>query len=152
MALPVTRRERLIPAQWGAFPEFEELYDRMGRLLETAFGEPAAASSLWTPLADVSEDDDSFIVEAEVPGMTKDAIDIQVSGNELIISGHAEQEEKEGVRAHRRTRRYGRFEYRTRLPGEINAEGVQARLDKGVLTVIAPKSTKAKPRHVAIES
>ena len=81
MALPVTRRrERLIPTQWGAFPEFEELYDRMGRLLESAFGEPIISPTTWTPFADLLEDDKSYIVEAEVPGMSKDDINIQVSG------------------------------------------------------------------------
>jgi HSP20 family protein len=153
MALPMTRRrERLIPAQWSAFPEFEELYDRMGRLLETAFGEPAATPMAWTPLADVSEDDTSYIVEVEVPGMSKDDIDIQVNGNEMIISGHVEKEEKEGVRAHRRMRRYGQFEYRTLLPGDIETEGVRAKLDNGVLTVTAPKSAEDQPRRVSIES
>ena len=97
MALPVTRRrERLIPTQWGAFPEFEELYDRMGRLLESAFGEPIISPTTWTPFADLLEDDKSYIVEAEVPGMSKDDINIQVSGNELIISGKVEEQEKEG--------------------------------------------------------
>jgi HSP20 family protein len=153
MALPVTRRrERLIPTQWGAFPEFEELYDRMGRLLESAFGEPIISPTTWTPFADLLEDDKSYIVEAEVPGMSKDDINIQVSGNELIISGKVEEQEKEGVRAHRRMRRYGEFEYRTVLPGEIDAEGVRAKLDNGVLTVTAPKSAHERPRHVAIES
>ncbi|MEY9212056.1 Hsp20/alpha crystallin family protein [Thermobifida halotolerans] len=152
MALPVTRRrERLIPTQWNPFPEFEELYDRMGRLLESTLGEPAASGTMmWTPLADVSEGEDSYIVEVEVPGLAKDDIDIQVSGNELVISGETRQQEREGVRTHRRMRRYGQFEYRTLLPGDIDPEGVQARLDNGVLTVTAPKSDQGKPRRVAI--
>lgn len=152
MALPVTRRrERMIPTQWNPFSEFEELYDRMGRLLEGAFGEPSTTGTMmWTPLADVFESEDSYIVEVEVPGLAKDDIDIQVSGSELVISGRIEQPEKEGVRTHRRMRRHGEFEYRTLLPGDINAEAVQARLDNGVLTVTAPKSDQGKPRRVAI--
>lgn len=153
MALPVTRRrERLIPTQWSAFPEFEELYNRMERLLESAVGEPIISPVAWTPFADLLEDEQSYIVEAELPGMSKDDINIQVNGNELVISGNVEEEEKEGVRAHRRRRRYGEFEYRTMLPGKIDAEGVRAKLDNGVLTVTAPKSAHDRPRKVAIES
>lgn len=150
MVLPaLRRRERAIPAQWHPFSEFEDLYDRMGRLLESSFAEPAEAS-MWTPLADVSETEEAYIVEAEVPGIAKDDIDIQVSGNEIAITGRTEQQEEEGKRAHRRGRRYGRFEYRAMLPGDISADKVSAALHNGVLTVTIPKSEKVKPRRIAI--
>lgn len=150
MMLPTVRRQRAIPAQWTPFSEFEELYDRMGRLLESTIGETSQLEA-WTPLADVSETEDSYIVEAEVPGMRKDDIDIQMSGSELVIAGEIRQEERGDKRAHRRTRRYGRFEYRTALPGDMDAEQVSASLDNGVLTITVPKSDRAKPRRISIK-
>ena len=149
MVLPAIRRRHTVPAQWNPFTEFEDLYDRMGRLLESTFGE-TTGSGMWTPLADVSETDDSYIAEVEVPGMSKDDIDIQMSGNELVVSGETRKEEEEGKREHRRTRRYGRFEYRTVLPSDVDAENVAAKLEHGILTITIPKSTQAKPRRITI--
>ncbi|RCV52263.1 Hsp20/alpha crystallin family protein [Marinitenerispora sediminis] len=152
MVLPV-RRGRAVPAQWTPFSEFEELYDRMGRLLDVTFGE-GVRGDVWTPLADVSETEEGYVVEAEVPGMSRDDIDIRLDGNELIISGETreagEPQEHRGRRVRQRTRRYGRFEYRTTLPSDIDADRVDARLDNGVLTVSIARSDRARPRQIAI--
>ncbi|WP_258862707.1 Hsp20/alpha crystallin family protein [Marinitenerispora sediminis] len=104
MVLPV-RRGRAVPAQWTPFSEFEELYDRMGRLLDVTFGE-GVRGDVWTPLADVSETEEGYVVEAEVPGMSRDDIDIRLDGNELIISGETreagEPQEHRGRRVRQR--------------------------------------------------
>jgi HSP20 family protein len=131
--------------------EFEDIYDRMGRLMGLAMGEPAAAAQAmaWTPAADVSETEDSYVIELELPGVSKDNIDIQMMDRELIVTGELTQTERGRLR--RRTRRLGRFEYRVALPGDVNAEQVSANLSEGVLTVTVPKAEAAKPRHVAIQ-
>ncbi|MFC7326835.1 Hsp20/alpha crystallin family protein [Marinactinospora rubrisoli] len=151
MVLPV-RRTRAVPAQWTPFSEFEDLYDRMGRLLDVAFGE-SARPDVWTPFADVSENEDGYVVEAEVPGLRKDDIDIRLDGNELIISGEVRESGEQAEKARRlrhSTRRYGRFEYRTMLPHDIDPERVSARLDNGVLSVSVARSERAKPRQISI--
>jgi HSP20 family protein len=133
--------------------EFEDIYDRMGQLMNLAFGLAPLErdGGPWIPLADVSETDDAYVVEIDAPGVRKDQIDIQLQDRELVITGEIpEPEQEEGRRRHRRSRRTGQFELRTSLPGDVNADGVNAQLSDGVLTVTIPKSEAAKPRHIEI--
>jgi HSP20 family protein len=131
--------------------EFEDIYDRMGQLANLAFGLAPfnGDSGPWVPLADVSEVDDAYVAQLDLPGVRKDQVDIQLQDRELIITGEIPETEQEG-RRHRRSRRTGRFEFRTYLPGDVNADGVSAQLSDGVLTVTIPKSEAAKPRHIDI--
>ena len=132
--------------------EFEDIYDRMTQLMNLAFGAPPVdvAEGPWIPLADVSETDDAYVVEVDLPGANRDQIDIQVQDRELVITGEIPESEQQG-RRHRRTRRTGRFEFHTYLPGDVNADSVNAQLSDGVLTVTVPKSEKTKPRHIEIK-
>jgi HSP20 family protein len=132
--------------------EFEDIYDRMGQLMNVAFGLTPVdvAEAPWVPLADVSETDDAYVVEVDLPGVNRDQIDIQVQDRELVITGEIPESEQNG-RRHRRSRRTGRFEFHTYLPGDVNADGVNAQLSDGVLTVTIPKSEAAKPRHIEIK-
>ncbi len=132
--------------------EFEDIYDRMGQLINMAFGDLAAGQALnapWRPLADISETDDAYVFEVELPGVSKDQLDIEINDRELIITGEV-AEPKENGKRRRRSRRTGRFEFRASLPSDVNPEGVSASLSNGVLTVTIPKSEAAKPRHVEI--
>lgn len=132
--------------------EFEDVYDRLGQLMNAALGEFAEEGStgVWTPMADISETEDSYVVEVDVPGVKKDEIDVQFSERELIVTGQIEEHENQ--RRHRKTRRTGRFELRTLLPGEVDAERVEARLSDGVLTLTVPKAAAAKPRHIEVNA
>ena len=131
--------------------ELEDIYDRMGQLMNLAFGlNPIdGADGAWVPLADISETDDAYVVKLDVPGVHKDQIDIQLQDRELVVTGEIPESEQEG-HAHRRSRRTGRFEFRTYLPGDVNADAVNAQLSEGVLKVTVPKSEAAKPRHIEI--
>jgi HSP20 family protein len=137
--------------------EFEDIYDRMGQLMNFAFGlTPAALADMpWVPLADLSETDDAYVVKAELPGVNKDQVNIQLQDREILISGEIPEPETgdgngDGTRRHHGTRRTGRFELRTYLPGDVNADAVAAQLSDGILTVTVPKSEAAKPRKIEI--
>jgi HSP20 family protein len=137
--------------------EFEDIYDRMGQLMNFAFGlTPAALADMpWVPLADLSETDDAYVVKAELPGVSKDQVNIQLQDREIVISGEIPEPETGdgkggGARRHRSTRRTGRFEFRAYLPGDVNADAVTAQLSDGILTVTVPKSEAAKPRKIEI--
>ena len=137
--------------------EFEDIYDRMGQLMNFAFGmTPAVLADMpWVPLADLSETHDAYVVKAELPGVNKDQVIVQLQDRELVISGEIPEPETgdgkgDGTRRHRSTRRTGQFEFRTYLPGDVNADAVTAQLSDGILTVIVPKSEAAKPRKVEI--
>jgi HSP20 family protein len=137
--------------------EFEDIYDRMGQLMNMAFGDLAlsrAAEVPWTPLADVSEKDDAYSVHVELPGMRRDQIDVQLVDRELVVSGEISEEQhdgKNGSRRRRSSRRTGRFEYRTFLPGDIKPDQISAKLADGVLTVTVPKSETAKPKRIEVK-
>jgi HSP20 family protein len=139
--------------------EFEDIYDRMGQLMNFAFGlTPAVLADMpWVPLADLSETDDAYVVKAELPGVNKDQVNIQLQDRELVISGEVAEPESgngngngDSSRRHRSSRRTGRFELRTSLPGDVNADAVTAQLSDGILTVTVPKSEAAKPRKIEI--
>ena len=103
----------------------------------------------------MSETDDVYMVKVELPGVNKDLVNIQLQDRELVISGAIPEPESDngggdGTRRHRSTRRTGRFELRTYLPGDVNADAVTAQLSDGILTVTVPKSEAAKPRTIEI--
>ena len=140
--------------------EFEDIYERMGQLMSFAFGGDFGslarfADVPWSPMADVSETDDAYVVHVELPGVRRDQIDVRVEDRQLVISGEIKEEEEEekkkNGRRHRSSRRTGRFEYRTYLPGDIKADQVSAELADGVLTVTVPKSEAAKPRRIEVK-
>ena len=155
-ALPVRRGGRT-PTVVNTSREFEDIYDRMGQLMNFAFGlTPAVLADMpWVPLADLSETHDAYVVKAELPGVNKDQVNIQLQDRELVISGEVPEPEPEsgngnGSRRHRSSRRTGRFELRTYLPGDVNADAVTAQLSDGILTITVPKSEATKPRKVEI--
>jgi HSP20 family protein len=133
--------------------EFEDIYDRMGQLMSFAFGDLGLArpgNAPWSPLAEVSETDDAYLVHVELPGIRKDQVDVQLVDRELVISGDIK--ESENGRRRRSSRRTGRFEYRTYLPGDVKADQVSAQLADGVLTVTVPKSEATKPRRIEVKT
>ncbi|MCP8706774.1 Hsp20/alpha crystallin family protein [Streptomyces sp. AC04842] len=159
MALPVRRggplAERRFPG-WGTDPlaEFNDLIGRMGTLLESTMGGAMGSMTegmAWSPLADLSETDDAYLVEVEVPGVKREDLDIEMTERELTITGEFKERERTGM-LRRSTRRTGRFEYRAALPGDISPENVEATLDNGVLTVKVPKAEATKSRRIEITS
>ena len=152
--LPSRRSRRSMPMV-NPSREFEDLYDRMGQLLNMAFGDMPfrqmqVMNAPWVPLADVSETDDAYTVEVELPGVRRDQINVELSDRELVISGEIPEPEEEGGQRRRRSRRTGRFEFRTMLPGEVSPDGVSATLSDGVLSVKIPKAEEAKPRRIEV--
>jgi HSP20 family protein len=131
--------------------EFEDIYDRMGQLVNVALGDPGTAwlaELPWSPSAEVSETENAYVVAVELPGVHKDQIKVELQDREVIVTGEATDHVK--GRRHRSSRRTGRFEYRAILPGDVNPEGVVAQLADGVLTVTVPKSEAARPHEIEV--
>jgi HSP20 family protein len=156
MATLPARRRGQTPTLLDPTREFEDIYDRMGQLMNFAFGGLDPLSGLarvadmpWAPPADVSETDDAYVIHVELPGVRRDEINVEMRDREVVISGEVKEEDDGGQRR-RSSRRAGRFEYRAYLPGDINPEGVNAQLSDGILTVTVPKSEAAKPRRIEV--
>lgn len=148
MALPVRRNTE---QNWSPFRELDELHDRMSRLLETSLGDlrPGSLLTGWAPAVDIEETDDAFVVEAELPGVKRDDVTVELQNNELHIHGEVKERARVGI-LRRQTRRTGQFDYRVVLPGEVDADNVEANLEEGILRVQVRKSEKAKPRRIEI--
>jgi HSP20 family protein len=139
------------PARWDPSAEFEDLYQRMGQLMSGASGgswQPPVQG--WAPLADLSETDEAYLAEVELPGVARDDISVELAGQELVISGEYGQGGQHGRAL--RQRRSGRFEYRVLLPGQADPDPdkVTAALADGVLTVTVPKAEAGKPHRIQI--
>ncbi len=146
MALPVRR----VPAGARVWDPFRE-FDQMRRVMAGALDADAALhpSAGWVPAVDVEETDGAYILEAEVPGVRREDITIDLDGQDLTVKGGLAEREHEGV-VHRRARRSGSFAYRVSLPHEVDEEGVSASLTDGVLRIELPKAGEAKPRRIEI--
>ncbi|MFE0376749.1 Hsp20/alpha crystallin family protein [Streptomyces inhibens] len=155
MTLPIRHRhgglmERGFPWREPMTADFEELFERMNEFLGSAAAGPTLTGTVpWSPLADMHETDEAYVVECELPGIRREDIDVEVSESELSISGELKEREREGV-LRRRGRPTGRFEYRAMLP-TMKADDVHASLSEGVLTVTIPKAQGTKSRHIEIE-
>jgi HSP20 family protein len=140
--------------RWEPIGDLERATERMRRLLDQTlggFGLPALAdAAMWSPPVNIEERDDAYVIEAELPGVDRKDINIDLVGNELTIAGEIKEKEREGI-LRRRTRRVGRFEYRVLLPDQVDSESVEAQLRDGVLTVRVPKSERAQRRRVEVK-
>ena len=94
---------------------------------------------------------DTYVLEAELPGVKREDVNIEVVGNELAITGEIKERERKGA-LRKRTRRTGQFKYRVRLPEQVDSTKIDAKLDQGVLTVRVPKAERAQRRKIEIKS
>lgn len=142
----------LIPRVTGPLTAFAPAWS-IDRLFEDFFaGDPDRVPSTGVfPAWNVFEDEKSFLVEAEVPGFSKEGLEISVVGDELRLSGAREPRVDEKANVHRRERFVGKFSRALRFGVPIDAQKVEARFANGVLTVTLPKSEAALPRKIRVQ-
>jgi HSP20 family protein len=155
MALPVRRTTSVSPQplqRWEPFRELDQLHEHMDRLMQGVWS-PAGGGNggAWLPVTDIEETDDAWVIEAELPGVDRKDVNVEMRDSELIISGEIKEKERKGV-LRRQTRKAGEFEYRVTLPGDSDAEHIEANLHDGVLTVRVPKTEHAKPRRIEVKA
>jgi HSP20 family protein len=144
--LPVLRNNTML-GQNAAGPvnRLDALFDRF---FSDDFG-PAGQTWSWAPVA-MWEDDDHVHVEAELPGLSDQDIEVTVHDGVLYIRG--ERKPAEGRKYVYNGRSYGRFERVITLPERVNADDVQATMTDGVLTIDLPKSPEAKPKRITVKA
>jgi HSP20 family protein len=152
MALPVRRRDTAPQpvTYWDPFRELEGLQDHLAQLMQrtTSNGD---GGTPFIPLVDIEETEDAWIVEAELPGVKREDVNVELRGSELAISGEIKEREREGI-LRRRTRKTGEFDYHITLPGDADADSIEARLDDGILTVRIPKPAQERPRQIEVKA
>ncbi|WP_244335840.1 Hsp20/alpha crystallin family protein [Streptomyces seoulensis] len=125
--------------------ELQQLWGEVSRLVEQS-AQPAEPTRHWMPLVEEEDAGDSYLVRAELPGIPRDSVNIEVDGRELHIHGSLD-ENTEGKALRRRS---GSFSYGVRVPGDVDVDAVQADLSDGVLTVRLPKSQAGTRRSIEI--
>jgi HSP20 family protein len=143
-------------ARWTPRGNLQSFQDEMNRMFEQFFrggtGEEAGwGVRTWTPPVDIYETDDALILKAELPGVSKDDVSIEIHQNTLVLRGERKHEaEVKEDRYHRVERAYGSFQRSFMLPTLVDQEHVHASYHDGVLELRLPKSEAAKPKRVAI--
>lgn len=142
--------------KWEPFRELATLQDRINRLFGESF--PARLydddliSGVWAPAIDLYETDNEIVINAEIPGVDKKDINIEVKDGILHLSGERKEEkEVKEERYHRKERYYGTFRRSFTLPAHINAEKVKAKFKDGILKIALPKIEEAKPKKIDVE-
>ena len=142
----------LIPRK--PFSEISTVRNEMDRLWNRFLDEwplPTVFTKGWAPMADISETKDKLIVKAELPGLDPEDIKLSLSGNLLTIEGEKKKEKEEKDEHHYSLERYsGTFQRCFRLPVEVQEEKIEAKFDKGVLTITMPKTTKTPKKEIKI--
>ncbi|MEV6894753.1 Hsp20/alpha crystallin family protein [Kribbella sp. NPDC051137] len=151
MALPV-RSARSDITRWDPASEFDRLSQQMSRLFEDQWAEvPSILRDGFTPLADLEETDDGYVLEVELPGVKKKNITIELDGRRLVISGERPEDEGRKGWLRRQTRSWGRFHYEVVLPDNVKQDGVEATLNDGVLRVTVPKGSAGQRRQIEVK-
>ena len=141
------------PTTFNGLSMFQDLDQMMSQLFNQTPSHPCTAETCWSPRIDVREENDSFVIIADLPGMEKNEISIAVQDDVLTISGERKVElsDEQKRQTHRRERLTGKFSRSMSFPDEINSNGIRASFDNGVLTVNAPKTEPVKPRQIEID-
>jgi HSP20 family protein len=144
--------------RWEPVRELTSLQSEMNRLFNTFFDTPTTSTNgnggirRWVPSMDLVETDEHFVLRADLPGLSEGDVSIELEDNVLTVAGErkAEHEDKkEGF--YRMERSFGQFRRSLTLPDGVDADGIGATFDKGVLEVRIPKPEERKPRRVAIQ-
>jgi len=139
----------------GNLQSFQHEMNRMfNQFFQGSNGEEAGSKlSTWNPSVDIYETDDALVIKAELPGVSKDDVSIDVHQNTLTLRGQRKHEtEVKDEQYHRVERSYGSFQRSFTLPSTIDYEKVQATFKDGVLELHLPRLESAKPRQIAINS
>jgi HSP20 family protein len=140
-------------SRWDPFQDMLSLREAMNQLMEDSFVRPAAVrgGQGYVPALDLSETDDGYLVEAAVPGLKPEDLEITVENNVLTLKGESRQETEDKKRNyHRIERRFGSFQRTISLPTTVKADAIKASLNDGVLRLEIPKAEEVKPRKISV--
>ena len=142
---------------WDPFRDLETIQNEMNKLFDSSlvrFGDRNAGllDGAWSPAIDVYDSKDNVMVKADIPGMSKDEIDVSVRNDTLMIKGEKKHEKETNEKDYVKTERfYGAFNRALRLPSEVDASRVEATYKNGVLELILPKKEESKPKQITID-
>ena len=132
------------------------IFDEMNRMVRNVFNDdwdlPVYRDSIWNPAVDVKENEGSFVLTADIPGLTKK--DVKISINNRVLNLHGERKEEkdnEDGKFYYRERHIGSFSRSFQLPETVNEDGIQASFRNGVLSIELPKLEESLPKDLEIK-
>ncbi|MCU1289316.1 MAG: hspA 1 [Acidobacteria bacterium] len=144
-------------SKYDPFRELRSLQDEMNRLFMSNYSrgseQEGFMSGAWSPQVDIFENKDQIVLEAELPGMKPEDVNISIENNVLTLHGERKFEKKdENDNFHRVERSYGSFTRSFTLPPTVSSENAQAEFENGVLRLTLAKREEAKPRRIEIKA
>lgn len=141
--------------RYDPFRDLRSLQDEVNRLFSTnlnrVFGDEGIARGAWNPNVDIYENKDQIVIEAELPGMSREDFDLSFENNVITLRGERRFEKKdESDNYHRVERSYGSFTRSFTLPPTVSGDGISAEYRNGVLRVTLPKREEVKARRIEI--
>lgn len=141
---------------YDPFRELRSLQNEVNRAFNLGFeraGDNDLLRGAWNPSVDIYENKDKLVLEAELPGLSPEDVDISIENNVLTIHGERKFEKKDdGDNFHRVERAYGSFTRSFTLPTTVSSENVEATFDNGVLHLSLAKREEAKPKRIEIKA
>jgi HSP20 family protein len=142
--------------KWDPLRDLLSIQDRMNRLFEQTLSrsraEEGISASTWAPAVDIYETPETIVMKADLPGLTREDIEIEIRDNTLTVKGErrfAKDVQQENYL--RIERAYGPFERSFTLPTGVRQEQIRASFRDGVLELLLPKAEEAKPKKIAID-
>lgn len=142
--------------KYDPFRELRSLQDEVNRLFTGAFPKTTLQEEIlrgaWSPNVDIFENKDKLVLEAELPGMKTEEVDVSIENSVITISGERKFEKKgEADSYHRVERAYGSFSRSFTLPQTVTAEGATADFNDGILSIALPKREETKARKIEVK-
>jgi len=143
--------------QWNPLQDLVLLQDRMNRLFEDATQRRSQADAGagdqferadWTPASDIYETESGYLIAIDLPGIDRNALEIETDDNRLVVKGVREVSES---RQHRSERPRGKFLRTYSVPGSVDQAKIAAEYKDGVLQISLPKRTEQKPKRIDIK-
>ena len=105
----------------------------------------------WVPTVDITEENDKYVLHADIPGVDPKNIDLTIEQGYLTLKGHREKRTSEDKAGYHKTEcTYGSFVRRFKLPESVESDSVSAKGEHGVLEIVIPKTQKAEPRKIQV--
>ncbi len=137
-------------AVFDPFADFTHLRRQIDRMVEGASAAPTQEGRIWRPAVDLFEDQDALVLKLDVPEVDRSKLDIQLSGEELVVRGERRWEKPESSTCVHSERPFGQFQRVFRLGVPIEPDGVTATFRDGALTIRLPKKAELRPRKIDV--
>ncbi len=144
----------MMMTRWDPFRDLSALQDRINRVFneQLSRGEAEGAGKTWAPVVDILESESDLIVRAELPGVKRDEIDIEVTSESLTIRGERKVDEQDSAKYLRVERAYGPFQRSFSIGVPVQPDKVKASYRDGILEVTVPKAEEIKPKKIEINA